>query len=88
MKNTNFQNLRNLLKDYAPETFGIVTNEECRLISNSLELEEMRIVDLRNLRDFVVLFFSRKNDDKADTDRMSAITAVIDMEIIKQGGEV
>lgn len=49
------------------------------------------IIDLRNLRDFVVLFFSRKNEDKldmADIDRMSAITAVIDKKIIEKGGEV
>lgn len=56
-----------------------------RLIKGSLQLEGMEIIDLRNLRDFVVLFFSRKNEDKldmADMDRMSAITAVIDKEII------
>ena len=57
-----------------------------RLIKGSLQLEGMEIIDLRNLRDFVVLFFSRKNEDKldmADMDRMSAITAVIDKEIIE-----
>ncbi len=62
-----------------------------RLIKGSLQLEGMEIIDLRNLRDFVVLFFSRKNEDKldmADMDRMSAITAVIDKEIIEKGGEV
>ena len=62
-----------------------------RLIKGSLQLEGMEIIDLRNLRDFVVLFLSRKNEDKldmADMDRMSAITAVIDKEIIEKGGEV
>ena len=62
-----------------------------RLIKGSLQLEGMEIIDLRNLRDFVALFFSRKNEDKldmADMDRMSAITAVIDKEIIEKGGEV
>lgn len=61
------------------------------LIKDSLQLEGMEIIDLRNLRDFVVLFFSRKNEDKldmADIDRMSAITAVIDKKIIEKGGEV
>jgi len=29
MKNTNFQNLRELLKRYMPNSFGIVTVEEC-----------------------------------------------------------
>ena len=91
MRNTNFQNLKELLKGYTPETYGIVTTEECNLIRSSLELEGMGIIDLRNLRDFVVLFFSRKDEakvDMADLDRMSAITAVIDTEIIKWGGEV
>lgn len=81
MKNTNFQNLRELLKRYMPNSFGIATVEECGLIKDSLQLEGMKIIDLRNLRDFVVLFFSRKNEDKpdmADMDQMSAITAVID----------
>lgn len=91
MKNTNFQNLRELLKRYMQNSFGIATVEECSLIKDSLQLEGMEIIDLRNLRDFVVLFFSRKNEDKldmADMDRMSAITAVIDKEIIEKGGEV
>lgn len=91
MKNTNFQNLRELLKSYIPKTFGIATVEECSLIKDSLQLERMEIIDLRNLRDFVVLFFSRKNEDKldmADMDRMNAIMAVVDKEIIEKGGEV
>lgn len=91
MRNTNFQNLRELLKSYTPKTFGVATVEECNLIRGSLQLEEMEIIDLRNLRDFAVLFFSRKNEekpDRVDMDRMSAITAVIDKEIIKKGGEV
>ena len=91
MKNTNFQNLKELLKSYIPKTFGIATVEKYSLIKSSLQLEVMEIVDLRNLRDFVVLFFSRNGDDKADMadmDRMSSITAVIDKEIIERGGEV
>ena len=91
MKNTNFQNLRELLKNYTPKTFGVATVEECNLIRNGLHLEGMEVIELRNLRDFVVLFFSRKDEEKRDMvnmDRMSAITAVIDKEIIKKGGEV
>lgn len=91
MRNTNFQNLRELLKSYMPKTFGIATVEECSLIKDSLQLEGMEIIDPRNLRDFVVLFFSRKNEDKpdmADMDQMSAITAIIDKEIIEKGGKV
>ena len=91
MRNTNFQNLRDLLKNYMPKSFGVATVEECNLIRSSLQLEGMGIIDLRNVRDFVVLFFSKKNEDRSDRidmDRMSAITAVIDKEIIKKGGEV
>lgn len=91
MKKTNFQNLRELLKKYTPKNFGTATVEECSLIKNSLQLEEMEIIELRNLRDFVVLFFSRKNKDEVDMaeiDRMSAITAVIDTEILKMGGKI
>lgn len=91
MENTNFQNLRELLKNYIPKTFGIVTIEEYSLIKNRLQLDQMEVIDLRNLRDFVVLFLSRKNGGKldlADTDRMSAVTAVIDNEIIERGGEL
>lgn len=41
MKNTNFQNLRELLKRYMPNSFGIATVEECSLIKDSLQLEGM-----------------------------------------------
>lgn len=90
MENTNFQNLKDLLKSYVPKTFGIATGEECELIKSRLRLEGMEVTDLRNLRDFVVLFFSRKNEGKPgmmEMDQMSAITAVIDEEIIKGRGE-
>ncbi len=91
MKNTNFQNLRGLLKRYMPKTFGIASVKECDLIKNSLQLQEMDIIDLRNLRDFVVLFFAKENEDKQkrmNMDRMSAITAVIDKEIIEYSRKV
>ena len=85
MKNTNFQNLRGLLKRYMPKTFGIASVKECNLIKNSLQLEEMDIIDLWNLRDFVVLFFVKESKDKQERmnmDRMSAITAVIDKDAL------
>lgn len=88
MENTNLQNLRKLLEHYMPKTFGIITVEEYLLITSILRLEGMEVTDLRNLRDVVVSFFSRENGDKldmVDMDRLSAITAVIDEEIIKKG---
>lgn len=91
MGRTNFQNLSELLKRYTPESFGIATAEECKMIKEGLEVGDMGITDLRNLRDFVVLFFSRQDSEKMDMvnlDRMSAIVAVIDGEIVRKGGEV
>ena len=73
MRNTNLQNLRGLLKNYTPETFGVVTVEECSLIKSGLQLEGMEIIDLRNLRDFAVMFFSRKSEDKPDRVDMDRI---------------
>ena len=81
------------MKSYVPKTFGIATGEECELIKIRLRLEGMEVTALRNLRDFVVLFFSRKNEGKSgmmemmEMDQMSAITEVIDEEIIKRRGE-
>lgn len=89
MENTNSQNLRTLLENYMPKTFGIVTIEEYLSITSILQLEGMEVTDLRNLRDFVVSFFSKENGNKpdmVDVDRLSAIIAVIDEEIIKRGG--
>ena len=47
----------------------------------------MDVLQLRNLRDFTVLYMS-KSEKMEDWDRMSAITYVIDMRISEMGGEV
>ena len=87
--NTNFQMLKELLEKYHPQTRGFVSAEESKLIKETLHLEEMDILALRNLRDFTVAFVVDKNNDTMENwDRMSAICTVIDHEIIKQGGEV
>ena len=73
-----------------PKIFGIATDEECELIKSILQVEGMEVIAHRNLQNLVILFFSRKNEgkpDMMDMDQMSAITAVIDEEIIKRGGE-
>ena len=86
---TNFQMIRELNKIYNPKEKGIVLNEEIILIKKTLHLEEMDILQLRNLRDFVVLYLSNfENDRTSLTDKISAITAVIDNEIFNKGGEV
>ena len=89
MESTNLQNLRIILEHYMPKTIGIVTFEEYLSITSILYLERMEVIDLRNLLDFVASFLLKANGDKTGmvgTDRMSAITAVIDEEIIRRGG--
>ena len=84
---TNFQMLRKLLKVYHPEERGILSREENNLIKQTLHVEEMDILQLRNLRDFTVLYLGR-SEDMEDLDRMSAITHCIDTRIFNLGGEV
>lgn len=84
---TNFQMLRELLKVYHPEEKGILSHEEHRLIRKMLHIEEMDILQLRNLRDLTVLYLG-KSENMEDWDRMSAITHCIDSRIFNLGGEV
>jgi hypothetical protein len=85
--NTNFQMLRELLTKYHPKERGIVSAEEAKLIKETLHIAEMNVLALRNLRDFTVLFLG-ESEKMEDWDRMSAITYIIDSEIIQKGGEV
>ena len=84
---TNFIMLKELLETYHPEDMGFVSYDERLLIEKTLHLHEMDILALRNLRDFVVLFLSHR-EDRESWDQMSAITHVIDMEISYKGGIV
>ena len=86
--NTNFQMLMELLKSYHPERDGIMSWSEHNLIHDTLHIGEMDILQLRNLRDFIVLYLGRHNESIEDWDRMSAITHVIDSRISHLGGEV
>lgn len=84
---TNFLMLKDLLEQYTPETKGIINHNEYHLIGSTLCLNEMNILQLRNMRDFTVAHLGR-SDDMVDWDRMSAIVYVIDNYIIELGGEV
>jgi hypothetical protein len=84
---TNFQMLRELLDGYHPEQRGIVNWSEYRRIHDTLHIGDMDVLQLRNLRDFTVLYLSG-SDDIDDHDRMSAITCVIDSRIVFLGEEV
>ena len=84
---TNFLMIRDLLEKYTPEEQGLVNQYEYQTIESSLCLNEMDILQLRNLRDFTVAYIGR-SDSLVDWDRMSAIVYVIDNYIVKLGGEV
>jgi hypothetical protein len=89
--NTNFQMIKELNKKYdaMSHTRGFATKEEVELISKTLCLEEMDILQLRNLRDFVVIFLDQMDMERiSKMDKISAITSVIDNYIWKKGGEV
>ena len=83
---TNFQMLRDLLEVYKPEQRGFLNKYEVELITQTLRLHEMDILQLRNLRDFTVLHLGR-SEKMEDWDRMSAITHCIDTRIFELGGE-
>ena len=85
--NTNFQMLRELLNVYHPEQKGIMSTAEAELIRKTLHIDEMNILQLRNLRDFTVAHLGR-SENMEDWDRMSAITYRIDCRIVDLGGEV
>ena len=87
LKNTNYQMLNNLLAMYDPKERGILSADEHQLIQEILELTDRTVIELRNLRDFVVAHMGR-SDDLIDWDRMSAITHCIDTELFKRGVEV
>lgn len=84
---TNYQMLRELLEKYHPEQRGIMSRAENTLIRETLHIDEMDILQLRNLRDFTVSHMGR-SEKMEDWDRMSAITYVIDSRIVELGGEI
>ena len=84
--NTNFQMLKELLEVYHPQERGVASKTEVELIISKLHIKEMNILQLNNLRDFVVLFLGHKNTMEA-WDQMSAITTAIDYQILTIGGE-
>lgn len=86
---TNYQMLLKLLKNFKPQQRGFLTAHEVDLIAKTLCLNQMNVLQLRNLRDFTVLFLSTCKGNEMDLmDKMSGITSVIDDFIINNGGEV
>ena len=87
---TYFQRIMEI-KDYCPKNKGITTEEEIDMLDKHFGLSEMQEIDLRNLRDMVVLYFDRQMESASSQNRtidtmmqgLMSITAVIDKFIIQ-----
>ena len=90
---TNYQMLMEL-KEFKPYRQGILNNTEVTMLKAVLRLDERSDVELQNLRDFVVMYYSMKIEDATPKDRitqmdiMSGICGVIDNEKWNRGMEV
>ena len=88
---SNFTMLREF-SDFKPKWFGILDGNEVKEIRNHFQLAERSDVDLQNLRDFVVLYYSEKMSHERGAvrtgDIMSGIVGVIDHEKASRGLEV
>ena len=69
---TNFHMLRELLKKYHPAQRGFMILEENKLIKDTLHIEEMDVLQLRNLRDFTTVYIS-KSEKMDDTKKNAKI---------------
>lgn len=95
---TNYRMLMELREEYKPAKRGVVSMDEIYKINEMLELDGRSELDLRNLRDFVVMAHflegetldseGRVEEMLAVHDRCSAITAVIDQKILNMGAEI
>lgn len=94
---TNFQMIMDI-REYRPETRGITSIKEIKMLMNHFGLDKMSFIELQNLRDMVVLMFREwMQDDRSKgeidemmskTDAMQSITCVIDHFKMKVRGEV
>jgi hypothetical protein len=91
---TNFENIKALEENYIPKRRGVVSASEILMIKYWLQIREMSVLELRNLRDFVVMFYSiQENIEDTEKmidriDKMSAITHVIDSELLNREVEI
>lgn len=84
---TNFHMLRDL--NFKPKNFGVLSGDEVEILKEYFQIDERSNIELQNLRDFVVMYFSEKKRDDFETyDLMSGIVGVIDAEKWKRGMEV
>ena len=88
---TNFQMLIDFDK-FKPASHGFLTSDEVDTIRKNFAIGERTDVELQNLRDFIVLYYSSRTISEKDNfdrlDIMSGICGVIDMEKAQRGLEV
>lgn len=78
--------IKSLASVYSQNTRGVSTAEEIKLIKDRLELPRRTILSLRNLRNTVVMMSTFFGDNASD--KISAITYIIDTELFNKGAEV
>ncbi len=99
MEKTNFQMIMGLIDmKFQPKQWGVLDASEIKTLREAFNIGARTNLELQNLRDFVVLYFStrkatereRKHYKKLDSlhDLMSGICGVIDDEKIERGMEV
>lgn len=86
-KDTNHMMLHDLLELYHPKERGFINSDEMKLVNDMLHLSEMNVIELRNLRDYIVMCMGKSNNIE-DWDKMSAITYCIDSKLVERGEEV
>ena len=94
MDKTNYQLISELDKVFTPQDFGVITNAEIQLIRCALQLDARDGLNLCNLRDMVVMYYHIKALEREEgysalleSDKMSAITYVIDDAKVDRGLE-
>lgn len=96
---TDFHAIKELKEVYRPAQRGIVSGTEAEQIKAMLEIKSRNNIELQNVRDMVVMLYSRWSEAacaKEDCvqemmelmDAMSAICCVIDQEKFNRGLEV
>lgn len=83
---TDFVLLKRLAEVYHPATRGFVSGPEAELIRNYLEIDYRTVLQLRNLRNTVVMMLGPIFQENFD--KVSAITHIIDMELLDRGEEI
>lgn len=94
MEKSNFQMCKDFL-EYDLKEKGIISNKEYKDIESKFNIKERTNIELQNLRDFVVMYFSKvvskydivmeRKEAMNLMDKMSAITGVIDNEKWNRG---